>query len=235
MSQRQLIEIAFIFRDQLQFLDEMPKRNLPNRKSIRLEGWDYRNPGLYFITICTNRRRHHFGEIRDGIMGLSVPGCVAWHFWRQIPNHQSNVILDEFVVMPNHLHGIVGIESKLYHESAGTCHGIPPQKSVGTLHATSVQNEDHAQDVMSSISPEAGSLSTIIRSYKSAITRWCNRNGHEYFAWQSRFYDHIIRNKKELQRIRNYIFDNPLRWQIDQEKPDSNEIHEQAVEYMIEA
>jgi|SRR5699024_7311723 len=201
----------------------MQPRNLPNRKSIRLKGWDYRNPGLYFITICTDERRHHFGEIQNGMMGLSVPGCVAWHFWREVPDHQSNVVLDEFVVMPNHLHGIIGIESQ--EEAVGT---------VGTLHATSVQNENLANDEMSSLSPDAGSLSTIIRSYKSAITRWCNANSHEYFAWQSRFYDHIIRNEESLQRIRKYIRDNPLKWQIDQENMGSNEIHEQAVEYMVD-
>ncbi|MDR8390529.1 hypothetical protein NC796_05210 [Aliifodinibius sp. S!AR15-10] len=199
----------------------MQSRNLPYRKSIRLKGWDYRNPGLYFITICTKDRAHHFGESQDSIMGLSVPGCMAWHFWRQIPDHQPQVVLDEFVVMPNHLHGIVGIESQETDSQ---------DKPVGTLHATPVQNKDDVQEVMSNISPKAGSLSTIIRSYKSAVTRWCNRNGHEYFAWQSRFYDHIIRNEKALYRIRKYIFDNPLRWQKDRENPE--QVHEQAVEYM---
>ncbi|MDZ7680491.1 MAG: transposase [Fodinibius sp.] len=210
----------------------MRKRNWPDRKSIRLKGWDYRNPGLYFITICMDERRHYFGEIKDGIMGLSVPGCMAWHYWRQIPDHQSNVILDEFVVMPNHLHGIIGIESSEKESSVRTCHGNSNKESVGTLHATSVRNDEIAEDSMSSISPEAGSLSAIIRSYKSAITKWCNANGHEYFAWQSRFYDHIIRNKKALQNIRKYISENPLRWQIDKENNEGNEIHERAVGYM---
>lgn len=201
----------------------MQKRNLPNRKSIRLKGWDYRNPGLYFVTICTDERRHHFGNIKNGVMSLSVPGCVAWHYWRQIPHHQENVVLDEFVVMPDHIHGIIGIESE--------------EETVGTLHATSVRNENVAQDKMSSISPEAGSLSAIIRSYKSAITRWCNAHEHEYFAWQSRFYDHIIRNERTLNRIRQYIFDNPLQWQKDKRdrNTDSNIIHEQAVEYIVGA
>ncbi|MDZ7716970.1 MAG: transposase [Balneolaceae bacterium] len=198
----------------------MRKRNWPDRKSIRLKGWDYRNPGLYFVTICTQDRQHHFGEIKNGIMGLSVPGCMAWHYWRQIPDHQENVILDEFVVMPNHIHGIIGIESA-------------EKEYVGTLHATSVRNDEIAEDSMSSISPKAGSLSAIIRSYKSAITKWCNANGHEYFAWQSRFYDHIIRNEESLDRIRDYIFDNPLRWQIDRENIDGNIIHDRAVEYMV--
>ncbi|MDZ7694017.1 MAG: hypothetical protein U5K69_23340 [Balneolaceae bacterium] len=73
----------------------------------------------------------------------------------------------------------------------------------------------------------------IVNHFKGAITKWCNANGHEYFAWQSRFYDHIIRNEKSLQKIRKYIYDNPLRWQIDRENIEGNEIHEQAVEYMV--
>jgi len=197
----------------------MPKSNLPYRKSIRLKGWDYSNPGLYFITICTKNRIHHFGEIRDGIMGLSVPGCLAWHYWREIPDHHPNVVLDEFIVMPNHLHSIVVIE---YQET--------DSQPVGPLHATAVQNVDSVHKMMSNISPDVGSLSTIIRSYKSAITGWCNANGHEYFAWQSRFYDHIIRNEASLNRIREYIATNPLRWQMDRENPDR--VHEMAVEYM---
>lgn len=196
----------------------MPLRYLPNRKSIRLKGWDYRNPGLYFITICTEERRHYFGEIKDGIMGLSVPGCVAWHFWRQIPQHQSNVKLDAFVVMPNHLHGIIGIES------VGTCHGMSP---LSPQHGPSPQKQAQFG------SPQSKSLSMIINHYKGTITRWCNANGHDYFGWQSRFYDHIIRHEGALHRIRKYIHDNPLRWQQDQANPDGHAMHEQAVKYII--
>ena len=197
----------------------MQKRNLPNRKSIRLKGWDYRNPGLYFITICTKNRQHHFGKIKDGIMSLSVPGCVAWHFWREIPDHNANVELDEFVVMPNHLHGIVGIKSTA--ESVRTCHGM------------SVQNAAKAKNKAEFGKPQSGSLSMIINHYKGAFTKWCNSNGHEYFAWHPRFYDHIIRNERSLNRIRQYIFDNPLQWHYDRENIDGNQVHEKAVEYMI--
>jgi hypothetical protein len=154
-------EIFFNHPEIVHNLNGMPKRNLPNKKSIRLKGWDYRNPELYFITICTKNREHHFGEIKDGIMGLSVPGCIAWHYWRQISDHQSRVVLDQFVVMPNHIHGIIGIKSIKTSE----------KESVGTLHATSIQNEDQAKKNISSISPDAGSLSVIIRSYKSAVTQ----------------------------------------------------------------
>lgn len=199
----------------------MLRRNLPDRKPIRLKGWDYRNPGLYFVTICTKGRQQHFGKINDGIMGLSVPGCVAWHFWREIPEHQSNVVLDEFIVMPDHLHGIVGIKHSKEDESVGTRHGV------------FVRNSANKKTKAKFGQPQSRSLSMIINHFKGAITGWCNSNGHKYFAWQSRFYDHIIRNEKEFQRIRNYIFDNPRRWQQDQDNPDNNEIHEQAVKYMV--
>ncbi|GAA5521273.1 transposase [Aliifodinibius salicampi] len=199
----------------------MQKRNCPNRKSIRLKGWDYRT-GLYFITICTDESQHHFGHINDGMMGLSVPGCIAWHYWRQIPHHQENVILDEFVVMPDHIHGIIGIESE---EAVGTCHGM------------SVPNASEAERKAKFGQPQSKSLSMIINHFKGAVTRWCNAHEYEYFAWQSRFYDHIIRNERALKRIRQYIFDNPLQWQKGKRdrNTDSNIIHEQAVEYMAVA
>jgi REP element-mobilizing transposase RayT len=203
----------------------MQRRNLPNRKSIRLKGWDYRNPGLYFITICTKDRQHHFGGIRDGTMGLSVPGCLAWHFWREIPNHQANVVLEEFVVMPNHLHGIVGIEASGKDESS--------KETVGTCHGMSVRNAAEDEKNAKFGKPQSKSLSMILNHYKGAITKWCNSHDYEDFAWHPRFYDHIIRNEKALHRIRRYIRDNPLKWQQDQENIGDNEIHEQAVEYMM--
>lgn len=173
------------------------------RKSIRLNGWDYRFPSFYFITICTKDRSHYFGEIRNGMMGLIEQGCAAWYFWNQIPDHFDNVKLDAFVVMPNHVHGIIQI--------------LPDENgshSVGTFHATSLQ-KPHSKNRMSKISPKPKSLSAAIRSYKSAVTRWCNAKNYE-FGWQSRFYDHIIRNQKSLNNIREYIEMNPVNWGSDQ-------------------
>lgn len=158
-------------------------------------------------------------------MGLSVPGCVAWHFWREILDHQSNVILDEFIVMPDHIHAIIGIE-------ASEKEAVTDVACYVCTDATSEQNDDEAANIMSNISPKSGSISAIIRSYKSAVTKWCNANGHAHFAWQSRFYDHIIRNEKALHRIRKYIQDNPLQWQLDM---DADEVHEKGVKYMTES
>lgn len=152
-------------------------------------------------------------------MGLSVPGCIAWHFWRKIPDHQSNVILDEFIAMPDHIHAIIGIEAEI--ESEG--------KSVGTRHGVSVTKSIESGEQAKFGAPQSKSISMIINHYKGVITRWCNANGHDHFAWQARFYDHIIRNDRALQRIRKYIQNNPLQWQLDM---NGGEVHERGVKYM---
>ena len=177
------------------------------KKSIRLDGWDYRFPSFYFITICTKDRYHYFGDVRDSVMGLSEQGCAAWYFWNQIPHHFDNVKLDAFVVMPNHVHGII----QIIPDENGRFSPDP----VGTLHATSLRDRGN-KNRMSVISPKQKSLSTVVRSYKSALTRWCNQNNYE-FGWQPRFYDHIIRNQKSLNNIRRYIAMNPLNWEYNEE------------------
>jgi len=131
-------------------------------------------------------------------MGLSIPGCIAWYYWRQIPNHHPNVVLDTFIVMPNHIHGIIGIQALDYGlKPEGTCHGmsLPHRAKFGK--------------------PQAESLSIILNQYKGAVTKWCHLHHHDYFKWQSRFYDEIIRNEKALDNIRNYILYNPENWRKD--------------------
>jgi REP element-mobilizing transposase RayT len=149
----------------------------------------------------------YFGNISNGKMILSESGQIAYNLWYELPEHFAFVSLDEFVVMPNHVHGIVIIESTT---TVGTLHATSlqqPTPPVRTLHATSrrsIQNE-----FMSTISPKHGSLATVIRSYKSAVSK----NIHLYdpdFSWQPRYYDLLIRSDKELDRIRNYIINNPV-------------------------
>jgi REP element-mobilizing transposase RayT len=115
------------------------------------------------------------------------------------------VELDAFVIMPNHVHGIVVIVETL-------------QCNVSTPMATATRAPNHP---MAQISPTAGSLGAIIRSYKSAVSRWCAKNGPTEFAWQTRFYDHIIRSERDLQRIRRYITDNPAKWESDRNNPEN--------------
>jgi putative transposase len=167
--------------------------------SARLKGWDYRSAGYYFVTICTQNRQHFFGEVLDGAVHLSPLGEIAAQFWAEIPSHHAGVGLEEFVIMPHHMHGIIVIVASA---------------AVETLHATSLRDPK-----MSAISPKAGSLGVIVRSYKSAVSHWAGLNGMASFEWQPRFYDHIIHDEKSFNQIRQYISNNPSQWESDRENP----------------
>ncbi len=176
--------------------------------SARAQWWDYGWNGAYFITICTANREHYFGEIVNEKMNFSQVGIIADILWHEIPNHAQFVELGDFVVMPNHIHGIL-----ILNKPDGN--GRDGGRDVETLHATSLPTDQPQSttknDQMSSISPKSNSVSTIIRSYKSAVTKHANRFGLAH-AWQPRFHDHIIRDDAEYQRISNYIIANPENW-----------------------
>jgi REP element-mobilizing transposase RayT len=183
--------------------------------SARAQWWDYANAGAYFITICTHNRECYFGNITNGKMALSGVGVLADVFWHEIKNHSKNVELGEFVVMPNHVHGILILTGKNGNDN-GTGSG---SGSVETLHATSLQSTPQQMpikknDTMANISPKTGSVSTIIRSYKSAVTKHAHRLGL-IMEWQERFHDRIIRDDAEYQRIVGYIINNPMNWKDD--------------------
>lgn len=171
----------------------MNKYRIP---SARHPYWDYTSEGAYFITICTADRIHYFGEIENGKMKYTPVGALANVLWFEIKNHNQNVALGEFVVMPNHIHGILILTGR----------DVARNVSTGTNPSV---NERMAQ-----ISPHAHSVSVIIRSYKSALTKHCNRLEFD-FAWQTRFHDHIIRNQQAFETISNYIIQNPKNWKED--------------------
>ncbi len=175
-------------------------KNTYRIKSARLAGYDYRNEGLYFVTICTKNKFHYFGEIENGNLLLNEIGLIAHTYWADIPQHFNHVSLDEFVIMPDHMHGIICIEEKRKID----------RPSAETLHATSLPQLDNNQHFCN-ISPKPNSLSTIIRSFKSSVSKDA-RKINPNFEWQSRFYDHIIRDVLSLDRIRNYILNNPANW-----------------------
>jgi putative transposase len=204
-------------------------------KSTRLESWDYRWNAAYFITICTADRQHYFGDIKNGKMHFSPVGAIADILWHGIPHHAAHVELGNFIVMPNHIHGILILNNpeipKEENISEGNIEegknpqGNHPENSVQTLHATSPQypdSQDHLQDPrqppknpqMAAISPKSNSISTIIRSYKSATTKHAHRLGFE-FEWQTRFYDIIIRDELSFYNISHYIENNPAKWKED--------------------
>ena len=205
--------------------------------STRLQNWDYRWNAPYFVTICTQNREHYFGEIINHKMQLSKQGVLADVFWREIKNHVENVDPDEFIVMPNHIHGILILNNATggNHNNDGDGNNVNDVTNVNvanveTRHALSLQQRQQQQTPSNpqnkSGSPPKtigqqrfqnqgkNSLSSIMGSYKSAVTRHCNRLGLE-FGWQSRFHEHIIRDAAEYQRIKNYIANNPRNWKED--------------------
>jgi len=173
----------------------------PQRKSPRLRDYDYGQSGAYFVTICTYQREHLFGEIVDQQMRLSAMGSIAYDLWHTIPDHHPQVELDAFVVMPNHIHGIIVV---------GTPRAASGDENDGRW-ADRARQTDRARPVPTE------SLGTIIGAYKSAVTRTINEvmGLTAPIVWQKRYHDHIIRNEQDLNRIRAYIADNPARWMDD--------------------
>ncbi len=176
-----------------------------------MQQWDYRWAGAYFNTICTKNREHYFGEIANGKMELSPIGVIADILWFEIKNRAKNVELGAFVMMPNHMHGVL-----ILHGGDGVHGGVD---SVDSGHALNLQGQPSLVG-----KPQIGknrfqnigknSVSTIVGSYKSAVTKHARRLGYD-FAWQTLFYDHIIRNDKAFNNIQTYIIENPLRWKED--------------------
>jgi len=171
-----------------------------HRRSIRLQGYDYTQARAYFVTMCARHRECLFGEVMDGKMLLNTAGNIVDECWRAIPVHFKHTALDTFVVMPNHIHGIIVIANVV----------------VGARHAVPLQPSDNTERFGQ---PIPGSLPTIVRSFKSAATRRINemRDSPGATLWQRNYYEHVIRNQGALDAIRGYIRDNPGMWMHDLE------------------
>lgn len=179
-------------------------------ESARKPSWYYTQPGAYFITICTHDRAPWFGFVQSGIMCVSDIGSIVHQCWANIPHHFPHVSLDAFIVMPDHMHGIIIID-KRPRVIVGTYDSYVPTPAGG--------KNDHrrTKPVTESIPfipqrPPSGSVGTIIGQFKSVCTKRMWETGHPDFAWQTRFHDRIIRNDAALERIRRYIIDNPTNW-----------------------
>ncbi|HYG40539.1 MAG TPA: transposase [Cytophagales bacterium] len=189
--------------------------------SSRLQSWDYSSKGAYFITICTKDRAHYFGEIVNQKMKLSNVGVIADLMWYEIKNHAKDIELGEFVVMPNHIHGILILNGDGKSNIDGDRNG---NVTVETRHALSLPHALSLQMQPPEPQPPIGqnrfqnqgknTVSSIIGSYKSTVTKHVNRLGFE-LAWQSRFHDHIIRDTQSFEYIQQYILNNPSRWKED--------------------
>lgn len=198
-------------------MDNNKYRNKYRIPSTRLQKWDYGWNAIYFVTICTWHREHYFGEINNGAMCLSPIGTIANVLWHELKNHFNNIELDAFVVMPNHIHGIIAINNNVNNgDNIATTHDMVVTH-VETTHALSLQSQPQSAKTIGQRRFQhqgSGTLSSIVGSYKSAVSRHAHRLGYD-FVWQSRFYDRIIRNNDALTRVQTYIAKNPLNWKED--------------------
>ncbi|WP_172915382.1 transposase [Capnocytophaga canimorsus] len=181
------------------------------RRSIRLKGYDYSREGLYFITICCQNRAHYFGEIINEEMQLNEIGEIAQKCWRDIPNHFKNVLLHTFVVMPNHIHGIIEIVTPV-----GANQHLPYNKGDKYFAPTNqhLPDENRGKD-LSPLRGTSNTIGSIVRGFKIGVTKWVRSNTNIHQIWQRNYYEHIIRNEASYFKIHEYIENNPAKWNED--------------------
>ncbi len=176
----------------------MPEEKKFHRRSIRLHGADYLEPGAYFVTICAAERANIFGKIDNARAVLSSLGEIVRACWVQIPEHFSAATLKEFVVMPNHLHGIIGL-------TVGARYIVPLDRKAQTLERFQ--------------KPVKGSIPTIVRTFKAAVARQAKKElgmkGDD--IWQRNYFERVLRDGKEYADTSRYILENPQRWEWDKE------------------
>lgn len=177
-----------------------------HRRSIRLSGHDYSAPGAYFVTICTHQEKHTFGEIVEGEMNPNEHGKIIRSYWKSLSRRYPEVELDEFVLMPNHVHGIIRIVGAI-HESPLPANTVKFAR--GAIHESPLPNRRQML------------LAKIIGYFKMNTAKRINEMGGVACVpvWQRNYYEHIVRNDDELNKIRDYIATNPLRWLTDPENP----------------
>jgi putative transposase len=175
--------------------------DIHHRRSIRLKGYDYSQVGAYYFTICCHQRRCLLGEIISGIMRPNIAGATVEAVWHKLPRHFPFIELDAFVIMPNHVHGIIVI---IEHQNNIPNHQLlSPQ----TNPQTSFPN-----------GTTPGSLGAILQNFKSVSSRRVNRlTRNSGTIWQSNYHEEIIRNEQAYNNIRRYIIENPLNWEDDEE------------------
>jgi putative transposase len=195
-------------------------RNKYRIPSARLQNWDYGSNGAYFITICTKNRVHYFGEIVDGEMKLNDMGKLAEQYWLSIPQQFSFVELGNFVVMPNHTHGILIIDKNDNETNSNanvdTDVDVDANVDIKTRLIASRPSQPEKTGGF------AGNKNPMLHNNISRIIRWYKgrcafeiRKIHAGFEWLPRFHDHIIRHAESFETIQNYIVNNPINWKED--------------------
>lgn len=168
---------------------------LPRRQSLRLRGYDYSTRGLYFVTVCSHRKKCLLGTVECERVRLSPAGRAVQRAWYGLPKRFPGLMLDAFVVMPNHVHGVIAIVGA----------GLAPPAGAASCAPTGARF----------------SLGDVMRVFKStsaiAANRVLRREGTP--LWQRNFYEHIIRRGEDLTKIQRYVLENPMRWALDLENP----------------
>lgn len=172
-------------------------------ETTRWKDWNYSQSGMYFITICTQGMRCCLGRIVAADVELSPWGTIVREEWLRTPKVRPNVTLDEWVIMPNHLHCILAITNEPKDTS------VP----VETHSCASLQTQDR-------FGPRRRNLAAAIRGFKATAARRIRLSGFREFAWQARYYEHVIQSEKALDGIREYILCNPMKWEFDKENPE---------------
>ena len=173
--------------------------------STRLKNWDYTTNAYYFVTVCTKNQKHFFGEIINEKMELSEMGEIAQRELLKTEQMRKNVKLDEWIIMPNHVHVIIVIDN-VETQCIASLPGVKPNQRIPSPSKPKWQPNKFG--------PQSNNLASIIRGLKIGVKKFATINNIP-FQWQSRFYDHIIRNQSSLNHIRQYIIDNPKNWEAD--------------------
>ena len=163
---------------------------LPNRRVLRLPGYDYSQSGYYFVTICIHERQCFFGTVDNDAVCLSEAGTIAQTIWQSLPQRFQGIELDAYMIMPNHMHGILRL--------------------TGKQSASNGQQDGGPGGISRSLR-----LGHVVRTFKGATTYTIHKAGVSDFGWQHKYYESIVRNEASLERIRQYILTNPARWQQD--------------------
>ncbi|CAA0169542.1 conserved hypothetical protein [Tenacibaculum maritimum] len=189
--------------------------HIHNRQSIRLKGYDYAQAGFYFITICCQNRAHLFGEIQNGKMILNVFGNIAHTQWYKTAQIRDNCKMHEFIIMPNHLHGIIEITHQK-EENKGIGKFQSPSQAIGSIiRGFKIATIKNIKDIINNgtgkfqFAPTAGFSGTEQFSATQII------KSLDFKIWQRNYYEHIIRNQKAYNNISNYIVNNPDNWDED--------------------
>lgn len=185
--------------------------NIHHRRSIRLKGYDYSKAGLYFITICCQDRACLFGDVVRGEMILNDAGKMANECWLNIPKHFPNAVLHEYIIMPNHIHGIIELTNVI---NVGAENFRPDNKININSFDNAMKNVIGAENFPPLRSPSK-TIGSIVRGFKIGVTTWMRNNTDIHDVWQRNYYEHIIRNKQSYKTISEYIINNPTKWSDD--------------------